>query len=108
MVRKSAYALGVEGERAAGITGPKRPIPSVNGTADFRVPDFVDHDAKILVESKNVARLSYTRQLRDYVAYAKKYGYTFYLWVRPNDGTRLSGPLNAAKERGDFVLREFP
>lgn len=45
-------------------------------------------------EVKNVARLSYTRQLRDYTDYASVEGLRVDLYVRA--GTRISGPLARA------------
>lgn len=55
-------------------------------------------------EVKNVKSLSYTSQLRDYVAYAKAHGYEFSLFIRSGDATKLSGPLQQAIRDGDIVL----
>ena len=47
-------------------------------------------------EVKNVKSQSYTQQLRDNVDYARANGLQADLYVRPNGGTRLSGPLQDA------------
>ncbi|MGE3511605.1 MAG: RHS repeat-associated core domain-containing protein, partial [Vicinamibacterales bacterium] len=50
----------------------------------------------VVSEVKNVKTLSYTRQLRDYVDFARQTGRRFDLFVRPDGGTTLSGPLAEA------------
>ena len=45
-------------------------------------------------EVKNVKRLSYTRQLRDYADYGWQHGLRLDIYVRRN--TQLSGPLARA------------
>jgi restriction endonuclease fold toxin 7 of polymorphic toxin system len=52
---------------------------------------------------KNVGKLSYTNQLRDFVSYAKENGYQFQLWVR--ETTQLSAPLKAEVENGTILLQ---
>ncbi len=99
-------AVGRAGEEAAGITGQKIQIESLTGTADFRVPDQVDRAARVVREVKNVVRLSYTSQLRDYALWAQQEGYAFELTVRQT--TRLSRPLQEAIERGEIILRYLP
>jgi hypothetical protein len=98
--------IGRAGEEAAGITGPKTQIRSLTGTANYRVPDEVVRSAQVLREVKNVARLSYTSQLRDYALYSQQEGYTFELITRQT--TQLSGPLQAAIERGEIIWRHLP
>lgn len=102
----SSNAIGKVGEEAAGISLPKVQIRTVNGTAPFRVPDEVDLIAKSLREVKNVAELSYTRQLRDYAAWAERRGFTFRLVTRQN--TKLSGPLQEAIDAGKIVWEQLP
>ena len=97
----AAHDLGTAGEAAAGIVKNTQRIPSATGTAAYRIPDALS--ATVLAEVKNVSRLSYTSQLRDYVAYAKQTGRTFELYVRSD--TRLSVPLQQAVARGDIRLR---
>ncbi|MBC7252107.1 MAG: hypothetical protein H5T62_17745, partial [Anaerolineae bacterium] len=99
-------ALGRAGEEAAGITGPKTRIDSIINPGKFRVPDEVDRVAGIVREVKNVTRLSYTSQLRDYALWAQREGYTFELITR--QGTQLSGPLRAAIERGEIIWSHLP
>ena len=97
---------GRAGEQAVGITKPK-PRITINGRNRF--PDAVDPDARLVTEVKNVKRLSYTQQLRDYAHYARLEGYTFELWV-PAATARsgLSRPLREAIENGDIRLRIIP
>ena len=80
-----ARQLGKEGEAAAGIINPKQRIPSLSGTAKYRIPDELLHDQKILREIKNVSSQSYTNQLKDFNAWAKQNGYQFILEVRPGE-----------------------
>jgi hypothetical protein len=81
-------------------------ITSLTGTARYRIPDVLDHSARVIGEMKNVGSLSYTNQLRDFAAYAQQSGYTFELWVRPT--TQLSGPLQQAVGQGQIILRFLP
>ena len=101
-----ARQLGTAGETAAGIVKNTERIPSLTGTAQYRIPDALDHSAKVIGEVKNVASLSYTRQLKDFVAYSQQSGYAFNLWVRSS--TRLSGPLRQAVNDVPIILRPLP
>jgi RHS repeat-associated protein len=101
-----ARQLGTAGETAAGIVKNTKRITSLTGTARYRIPDILDHSARLIGEVKNVGSLSYTNQLRDLAAYAQQQGYTFELWVRST--TQLSGPLQRAVEQGQIVLRFLP
>lgn len=100
--------VGQAGLHRAGIVQNKVPIRSLSGTANYRIPDGLDDVGIVLTEVKNVKRLSYTRQLRDFHAWASSQPipYTFELWVRSS--TRLSQPLKDAIGRGDIVLRYLP
>jgi hypothetical protein len=60
----------------------------------------------LIKEVKNVARQSYAAQLRDYVGLAEQNGYTVELWVRPS--TKLSGPLERARRRGEIRVKYIP
>ncbi|MDY7080496.1 MAG: putative toxin [Chloroflexota bacterium] len=102
----SPNAIGRVGERAAGVAGPKARIRSVLDPTTYRVPDQLDDTAQILREVKNVARLSYTSQLRDYALWAQQEGYRFILVVRQT--TELSGPLRGAVQRGEIILEYLP
>ena len=61
---------------------------------DLGIPDFFDDANHILIESKNVARQSFTRQLRTYLNYAQSNGMQMELYVR--QGTTLSKNLLAS------------
>jgi len=97
-----AVQLGRAGEKAAGIVGPKVGI-TIPGTGVTRFPDSVT--SKVLTEVKNVKKLHYTQQLRDYALYAEKNGLTFELYVRSPTGTKLSGPLEAEIKAGRIKLK---
>lgn len=90
-----------EAVRAAYDIGEKVPIV-INGKT--RIPDGMT--ATTITEVKNVARLSYTKQLRDLAEYARKTGRRFDLYVRRD--TVLSGPLQEAVEQGLIHLRFIP
>ncbi|QDT69091.1 hypothetical protein MalM25_20180 [Planctomycetes bacterium MalM25] len=90
--------VGQAGEAAVGNIGPKTKV-SINGRN--RIPDGVTRDA--VSEVKNVKKLSFTRQLRDYVDYAKQEDKRFDLYVRRS--TELSGPLVDARNRGDINIK---
>jgi RHS repeat-associated protein len=95
--------VGQAGEKAVGINGAKTKIP-IPGTTRNRIPDRLTPTT--LSEVKNVASLSYTKQLRDFATYARHHNLIFELWVRST--TRLSGPLQEAIRRGEIVLRIIP
>ena len=58
------------------------------------IPDFFDKSKGLLIESKNVARQSFTKQLRTYLNYAQSNGMQMELYVR--QGTKLSKNLLAS------------
>ena len=103
----AAVRLGQAGEaavRSVAEIGPKEAI-EVAGRA--RIPDGITRT--VLSEVKNVARLSFSLQLRDYSAHAAANGLRFDLWVRPGTrGTALSGPLSRAIADGLINLRFIP
>jgi hypothetical protein len=97
-----AARIGREGEAAAGITGPKVGV-EINGR--LRFPDELSPTS--LKEVKNVERQSWTKQLKDYSDLARDRKVPFVLIVREN--TILSGPLRAARDRGEVIIRpELP
>src|SRR5262249_14112640 len=63
-LKVGSQELGAIGEEAAGVAGSKVRIPSLSGTAKYRVPDQLTDTA--LTEVKNTARVSFTNQLRDF------------------------------------------
>ncbi|TME54492.1 MAG: hypothetical protein E6I60_07750 [Chloroflexi bacterium] len=104
---KTAANLGREGEAAANIAKTGERIPSLTGTAAYRVPDELNHAAGTITEVKNVGYQALTNQLRDSMMYANERGYEFILKVRAT--TKLSGPLQDAADAGAFnLLRELP
>lgn len=95
---KTAGQLGKEGEAAVRKVydiGEKTKIV-INGRT--RIPDGISDAEGILSEVKNVDRLSFTQQLRDYATYSRNEGFRFDLYTRP--GTRLSAPLQGAIDNG--------
>ena len=89
--------VGQRGETLAGTTGPKVRIV-VNGRS--RIPDELT--ATTVREVKNVKSLALTRQLRDFVQFARETDRRLILVVRPD--TRLSQPIQAAVDAGLMVL----
>lgn len=88
----NAVRKGQAGERAvrsAFDIGPKA-TRVINGRT--RIFDGLNSSA--VSEVKNVRRLSYTRQLRDYADYASRNGLRLDIYVR--GGTKISGPLARA------------
>lgn len=101
-----AVRLGIAGEdavRAAYAIGGREFI-YINGR--LRLPDGLNRVAGTINEVKNVSYQAYTRQLRDYVDYARANGLQFNLFVRP--GAQLSAPLEAAIKSGDITLKTIP
>jgi RHS repeat-associated protein len=85
--------LGEAGELAAGIIKNTERIESFTGKA-YRIPDELNAAERVIGEVKNVSYQAYTKQLRDYVQYAQKYGYEFRLYIK--QGAKLSVPLQDA------------
>ena len=105
-VLKEAQALGRVGEALAGIEKNSLRIDSLSKTASFRVPDGLTVTNGIVTsisEVKNVAYLSYTNQLKNYVAIAQKNGIALDLYVR--ESTVLSSPIQALQNAGLINLR---
>jgi Restriction endonuclease fold toxin 7 len=94
--------LGEAAVRAAHYIGPKKMITMFGRS---RYPDGIL--PAVLSEVKNVAKLSYTRQLRDYAQYAKDTGRIFDLYVRADGGTKLNSVMRAAVDRGEIYLKEM-
>jgi len=93
--------IGQAGERAVGLSGPKKAIMH-GGRKLF--PDQVTKTT--LTEVKNVATQSFTKQLRNYLAYAQQNGLKFELYTRST--TQLSGPLDAARSNGTIIIKPIP
>jgi RHS repeat-associated protein len=99
-----SWIRGVEGEAAVGISGSKETIPSLTGTAKFRVPDRLTPIT--LDEVKNVQRLSYTRQIKDFRLFSQVTNRQFTIFVRPT--TTFSGPLRKLIEEGTIFTQNIP
>lgn len=99
-----ARTLGVQGERAVGTLGPKTRIPSLTGTAKYRIPDGLSRTT--LTEVKNVNSLSLTRQLNDFHLYSTQRGLQFNLYTRPN--TTFSAPLQNLINQGSINVYTIP
>ena len=102
----TARQLGRQGESLVPGAGNTARVPSATGTANYRIPDILDPEARIIGEAKNVSRLSLTAQLRDFIAHAQEHGYDFELYIRRT--TQLSGPLKQAVTGGQITLRYLP
>ncbi|WP_235566433.1 putative toxin [Lysobacter sp. Root667] len=101
-----ALRLGKAGEDAVRATYAigGRELIYVNGR--LRIPDGINLAMKTVSEVKNVSYQAYTRQIRDYVDYARANGMQFNLFVRP--GAQLSAPLEAAVKSGEITLKVIP
>jgi RHS repeat-associated protein len=78
----------------------------ISGSGRIRIPDGINRITGTLSEVKNVSRQGYTRQLRDFAAFAKAAKLDFVLYVR--EDTRLSRSLQEAIARGDVKLMLIP
>ena len=100
-------AAGEAGEAVAGIVKNTERIPSLTGTATFRIPDILNKTDKIIGEVKNYSgTVSLTEQIKDDVAYARANGYTMELHV--SQSTQLSQPLRLLVNDGTIKLVPFP
>jgi RHS repeat-associated protein len=77
-----------------------------NAGGKNRIADGLNRALKTVSEVKNTATQAFTRQLRDYTAYAQQEGMRFDLYVR--ESTKLSGPLKDAIHSGLINLRLIP
>jgi RHS repeat-associated protein len=103
---KLATKLGLEGEiavKAIFDIGSKEAIKVGSKT---RVPDGINIGAATLNEVKNVAKLDFTKQLKDYLAYAQTKGLEMNIFTRGS--TQLSGPLREAINQGLIVHNRIP
>jgi RHS repeat-associated protein len=93
-------ALGIAGEEMVGV-GAKTRIPSLTGTAKYRIPDIFTPST--LGEVKNVNYLSLTRQLNDFHLYSNQTGRQFMLYTRPT--TTFSMPLQNLINSGNIIVK---
>ena len=94
--------LGKIGEKLSKLPKNKKHIDSLTKTAKYRIPDYLDEANKIIGDVKNVKRLSYTNQLKDFMMYAEKYGYTYVLKIRKT--TELSSTLKKLVDAGKIAI----
>ena len=94
---------GRVGEALSGLTKNTVHIPSLTGTASYRIPDGLNAGMRILSEVKNYSgTLSYTNQLKDFVMWSKINGYQIHLYTNAT----LSGPLQQVVNSG--IIQLFP
>ena len=94
--------LGQIGEKMAKWPKNKAQIHSLTKSANYRIPDYLDYDQKILGEVKNVKSLSFTKQIEDYLLFAEKKGLTFIIKTRPS--RKLSNTLKKLVDAGRIVI----
>ena len=82
-------------------------VPALAQNARAGHPQFGNMETETGMKgwATRVSYLSYTNQLRDFVAYAQQENLTFELTVR--NGTKLSGPLQQAIAAGQITLKTF-
>lgn len=88
-------ALGVAG------SGPKVRIPSLSGSARFRVPDALTDSALIEIKS-GVTELKLTSQLDDFAKFAQETGRKFILVVQ--QGATISDDLLRLQKNGGVTI----
>lgn len=99
-----SLAAGRAGETAVGVLGQGKRIPSMTGTASYRVADQLT--ASTLTEVKNVKHLSLTSQIRDFNYCAESTGRQLVLYTGSN--TSYSKPMQATIDAGKVVVRPIP
>ncbi len=97
-------AAGLMAESAVGVLGQGRRVPSLSGTAAYRVADQLTPTT--LTEVKNVGRLSLTNQLSDFVSYSQSTNRAFMLYTRPT--TQISKPLQNLIDAGTIIHKPIP
>lgn len=97
--------VGKIGEKLSRLPKNTKHIESLSKTAKYRIPDYLDKTNKIIGDVKNVKKLSYTSQLRDFMLYAEKYGYTYVIKIRKT--TQLSSTLKSLVDVGKIILLYF-
>ena len=94
---------GKAGEALSGLAKNTSHIPSLTGTASYRIPDGLDAGMRILSEVKNYSgTLSYTNQLKDFVMWSQANGYQMHLYTNAT----LTGPLQQVADSG--IIQLFP
>jgi hypothetical protein len=88
---RELYDIGPKG-------GPGGRFDSINGLAEFRVPDGINLKRNTISEIKNVGKQDWTDQLEDYAAYAQQEGLKFNLYLR--EGAEALPRLQEAERQG--------
>ena len=110
----TSQQIGKQGEETAKMFGLQKNTKWFKIFGRTRIPDGVVYDdvGNIIriQEVKNVAKLTYTRQLKDFVAIADREGVPFELFVRKGTdgvrGTTLSKILEKLKDAGKIIVQE--
>ena len=98
---QQVVAKGKAGELSSGLLKNTKHIPSLTGTASYRIPDGLTNN--ILAEVKNYSgTLSYTNQLKDFVLYSQSNG----LEMRLYTNAHLTSPLQQVVDSG--LIQVFP
>ncbi len=97
---------GQAGMDALDVVQNTERIGSLTETAEYRIPDILDHAASVIGEVKNVAYQGLSPQILDDLLYAQKYGYDSVLVVRQT--TVLSGPLQNALGLAGTTINYLP
>ena len=100
-LQSTPQALGKLGEQLSGLIKNTERIPSATNTANYRIPDGLNHVTQTLSEVKNVNYQSFTNQLKDSLIHAQNTGYKFDLITRPS--TTISGPLQSVINSGSIT-----
>jgi hypothetical protein len=88
-------ALGI------GKAGPKIRIPSLTGTARYRIPDALT-DASLIEIKGGISELRLTDQIKDFSLYAQKEQLQFILIVR--QGTKIADDLLKFAQQHKVVI----
>ena len=100
---QQVVAKGKAGEALSGLIKNTEYIPSLTGTAHYRIPDGLDKGRRILSEVKNYSgTLSYTNQLKDFVMWSQDNGYQMHLYTNAT----LIRPLQRLVDSG--IIRLLP
>ena len=102
----NARNLGIAGEQAVGVAGSKVRIPSLSGTAKFRIPDGLT--STTLIEVKNVNSLSLTRQVSDFHLFTQQSGGQMQFILYTRSTTTFTGPLKTLIDQGHIIVRTIP
>lgn len=102
----AARHLGQKGEeavfQATGFIKNTEKLDSIMGLKK-RIPDIYNKNDMILGEVKNCNYLSFSSQLKDFLAISKQKDFNFYLYVRPD--TKLSKPLQNVIQKEGINLK---